>query len=420
MEDTELPDFNTQINQIKTAIENIRESLVASENPTRKKNLDQLAKLSTILHNFENTTKQTLSERNNLLTLADIGGTINSSLDSNEILEVVIDTIIQLTGAERCFLMLRDEENELQIKIGRNWKQETLTPEDKAFSSTILNRVVESGKGILTTNAQEDPRFENQASIIDFKLRSVLCVPLVAKGEIIGTIYIDNRSIPKQFNPDMLTLLEAFANQAAIALQNASLFEGLQESHQELSDAYTNTLEGWAKALELKDKLTQGHTLRVTKLTLRLAKKMNVAEEELTHIQWGAILHDIGKMGIPDSILNKPGKLSNKEWGIMHQHPHYAYEMLSEIEFLKPALDIPLCHHEKWDGSGYPKKLAGEDIPLTARIFCIADVWDAMTSNRPYRQAVPKSEVATYIKEQSGKHFDPKIVDIFLKLINSK
>jgi putative nucleotidyltransferase with HDIG domain len=420
MEDAKLPDINSQIKQIKTVIESIQESLIDSDVPTREKNLNQLAKLSTILYNFENTVKQTLSERNNLLTLADIGGTINSSLDSNEILEIVIDTIIQLTGAERCFLMLRDEESEFKIKIGRNWKQETLTPEEKAFSSTIVNRVVESGKGILTTNAQEDPRFENQASIIDFKLRSVLCVPLEAKGEIIGTIYIDNRSIPEQFNPKMLTLLEAFANQAAIALQNASLFEGLQESHQELSDAYTNTLEGWAKALELKDKVTQGHTLRVAELTLRLAEKMNVDEEELTHIQWGAILHDIGKMGIPDSILNKPGKLTKKEWAIMHRHPNYAYEMLSDIEFLKPALDIPLYHHEKWDGSGYPKKLAGEDIPLAARIFCIADVWDAMTSDRPYREALSKEEVSAHIKEQTGKHFDPKIINIFLKLINSK
>jgi len=189
---------------------------------------------------------------------------------------------------------------------------------------------------------------------------------------------------------------------------------------QELSDAYTNTLEGWAKALELKDKVTQGHTLRVTKLTLRLAKKMNVDEEELTYIQWGAILHDIGKMGIPDSILNKPGKLTKNEWEIMHQHPNYAYEMLSEIEFLKPALDIPLYHHEKWDGSGYPKKLEGENIPLAARIFCITDVWDAMTSDRPYREALSKEEVTAHIKEQTGKHFDPKIVNIFLELIKSK
>lgn len=190
----------------------------------------------------------------------------------------------------------------------------------------------------------------------------------------------------------------------------------LEQAHEKLLSAYDATIEGWSHAMDLRDKETEGHTLRVTKLSEQLGTIMGVEVEDLVYMRRGALLHDIGKLGVPDSILLKPAKLTDEEWTIMRQHPQYAYDMIQPIEYLRPALDIPLCHHEKWDGSGYPRGLKGEEIPLVARIFAVVDVWDALISDRPYRPAWDKEKALTYIKEQSGKHFDPYVVENFLKM----
>jgi putative nucleotidyltransferase with HDIG domain len=183
-----------------------------------------------------------------------------------------------------------------------------------------------------------------------------------------------------------------------------------------LTHAYDATIEGWSHAMDLRDKETEGHTLRVTDLTLRLARAMGASPAELVHIRRGALLHDIGKMGVPDRILLKPDKLTEEEWEIMRKHPTFALEMLELIHYLKPALNIPYSHHERWDGSGYPRGLAGREIPLEARIFAVVDVWDAVTSDRPYRPAWSKEKALNYIEEQSGKQFDPDVVYVFLRL----
>ncbi len=192
------------------------------------------------------------------------------------------------------------------------------------------------------------------------------------------------------FSEEEVRLVSLFADQAALAIENGRLYQGMQQSNQELSIAYEATIEGWSRALDLRDKETEGHTLRVTDLTLQMARKMGVDAEEVVHIRRGALLHDIGKMGVPDRILLKPDVLNDDEWEIMRKHPIFAYEMLSAVEFLRPSLDIPYCHHEKWDGTGYPRKLKEEEIPLVARIFAVADVWDALISDRPYRPAWTK------------------------------
>ena len=191
----------------------------------------------------------------------------------------------------------------------------------------------------------------------------------------------------------------------------------LEEAHEKLLSAYDATIEGWSHAMDLRDKETEGHTLRVTELSEKLGKIMGIENEELVYMRRGSLLHDIGKLGVPDAILLKPDKLTDEEWVIMHQHPKYAYDMIQHIEYLRPALDIPYCHHEKWDGSGYPRGLKGNDIPLQARIFAIIDVWDALTSDRPYRPAWDRKKVLEYIKNQSGKHFDPHVVDQFIKMM---
>jgi putative nucleotidyltransferase with HDIG domain/PAS domain S-box-containing protein len=198
---------------------------------------------------------------------------------------------------------------------------------------------------------------------------------------------------------------------------NSELEDRVHARTWELAEAYDTTLEGWARALELRDKETEGHSRRVTEITLKVARSMNISEEDIEQIRRGAILHDIGKMSVPDEILHKPGKLTDEERNIIKEHPDTAYKLLSPIPFLKKALEIPYSHHEKWDGSGYPQGLKGDDIPLAARIFAIADVWDALGSNRPYNQAWSREKIVLYFVEESGKHFDPIIVNIFLGLI---
>jgi putative nucleotidyltransferase with HDIG domain len=195
------------------------------------------------------------------------------------------------------------------------------------------------------------------------------------------------------------------------------LFDDLQRSNNNLITAYDATLEGWSRALDLRDQDTEGHTLRVTVMTENLARALGVSNEDLIDIHRGALLHDIGKIGIPDNILLKPGSLSDSEWAIMCEHPMIAYNLISPIAFLKGAIDIPYCHHEQWNGSGYPRGLKGEQIPLAARIFSIVDVWDALRSDRPYRKAWPERRVRMYLRERSGKHFDPKVVEAFMELL---
>jgi|GEM_PF-1669730 len=244
-------------------------------------------------------------------------------------------------------------------------------------------------------------------------------VPLVAKGELEGLLEIFQRS---RLSPDddWVNFLEMLAGQAAIALDNAQLFQGMQRSNQEITLAYDATIEGWSHALELRDEDTEGHSARVTNLALELARALGVRAENFGHMRRGGLLHDIGKIGIPDAILHKPGPLTPEEWDKMREHPALAYKLLSGVRYLAPALEIPYCHHEKWDGSGYPRGLKGDKIPLAARIFAIADVFDALTSDRVYRKALSREEALEYIREQAGEHFDPRAVEVFLRLMKEK
>jgi putative nucleotidyltransferase with HDIG domain len=241
----------------------------------------------------------------------------------------------------------------------------------------------------------------------------------MAKSQVKGVLEVFHRS-PVEHDLEWLDFLEALASQTAIAIENASLFNDLQRANLELNLAYNSTLEGWSRALDLRDRETEGHSQRVTELTLQLARAMSVDEAELVHMRRGALLHDIGKLGIPDKILLKPGPLSEEESEIIRKHPTIAFEMLAPIAYLRPALDIPYCHHEKWDGSGYPRGLKGEQISLAARIFAVVDVWDALLSDRPYRKGWPEEEARAYLVEQAGGHFDPQVVDAFLSLLSDE
>lgn len=359
---------------------------------------------------------QLQSGESQLGALMGVGRAINSSVGLKRVLEEVMDSLIELMHAERGFLMLRESNGELKERIARGIDHSNLDKESFNVSRTIVDKVATTGEAILTTNAQEDSRFENQMSVAAYRLRSILCAPLKIKNELIGVIYVDNRAHSGIFQEHELGLIKAYSDQAAVAIDNAQLFDGLQASNDELQRAYKATLEGWVHALDMRDKETEGHTQRVTTLTERLAQSMGVGQADLVHIMRGALLHDIGKMAIPDGILLKPGPLTDDERELIKQHPVYAYNMLKQIDFLLPAIDIPHYHHEKWDGTGYPDGLRGEDIPFAARIFPVIDVYDALVSDRPYRKGLPPDEVRERIKADSGKHFDPQVVDAFMAM----
>jgi HD-GYP domain-containing protein (c-di-GMP phosphodiesterase class II) len=253
--------------------------------------------------------------------------------------------------------------------------------------------------------------YPEPATRTDEKQEHLACVPLFVQETIIGTLCVSHTGA---LTPDSLRVLEAMGNIAANAVFDQ------QRVRRERQQTYDSTLEGWVYALELRDNETKDHTRRVTAMTVELARACGMRGDDLVQVWRGALLHDIGKIAIPDSILLKPGKLTEEEWQIMREHPRYAYDMLISIPFLQAALDIPYYHHEKWDGTGYPYGLQGEDIPLAARIFAVVDVWDALRFDRPYRKAWSEQRVIEHLIALAGTHFDPHIVDIFLDLLQTR
>jgi putative nucleotidyltransferase with HDIG domain/PAS domain S-box-containing protein len=363
--------------------------------------------------------EDTLSHLKQLQVQRTIDQTIASIFDLNLTLDIICSQASNYLGADAVgILLFHPIDLTLNYVAGNGFR----TTHYK--NTRISLSAGPAGKAALTRHAvrvanirRSDPPFKSLSFIIEERFISYLAVPLIAKGELKGVIEIYFRS-ETEFDFEFIEFIESLAFQTAIAIDNLQLFENIQQSNQELVQAYDATIEGWSRAMDLRDKETEQHTIRVTEMAVRMARRMGVKEEEIVHIRRGALLHDIGKMGIPDEILHKPGPLTPEEWVIMKQHPVYAYDMISPIDYLKPALDIPYCHHEKWDGSGYPRGLKGEEIPLAGRIFAVVDVWDALMSDRPYRKAWPKEKVLGYIKEQSGTHFDPEIVAIFLEDID--
>ena len=250
------------------------------------------------------------------------------------------------------------EINRTALSIGR----------DKAGLAALERRIVQ-----VADLAVEDVGFMRTNLVTVERFASYVVVPLIAKGEVKGVLEIFHRS-PLDMDEERTSFLEMLAGQAALAVDNALLFESLEKANIELTMSYDATIEGWSQALELRDQETRGHSGRVLDLTLRLAEFMGLSGKEMQDIRRGVLLHDIGKMGIPDAILHKPGKLTDEEWEVMHKHPQFAYDMLLPIAYLRASLDIPYCHHEKWDGTGYPLGLKGETIPLPASVCAVAEV----------------------------------------------
>jgi PAS domain S-box-containing protein/putative nucleotidyltransferase with HDIG domain len=352
-----------------------------------------------------------------LSALRSIDLAISSSLDLRVTLKVFIEEVVtQLAVDAVNVLLLAPRSEVLEYAASQGFRTSALKHtrvrlgEGYAGVAALENRIVS-----VPDLKVEDNVFARLDLIKGEDFVSYYGVPLVAKGQVKGVLEIFHRS---PLNPDeeWFEFLDSLSLQAAIAIDNNSLFLDLQRSNVELSLAYDNTIEGWSRALDYRDQETEGHSRRVSELTLLIARQFWMSEAELVHVRRGALLHDIGKMGIPDRVLLKPGPLTDEEWKIMRQHPVYSYDLLHPIAYLRPSLDIPYCHHEKWDGTGYPRGLKGEQIPLSARIFAVVDVWDALLSDRPYRPAWTEDRVREHISSNAGSHFDPQVVDVFLKM----
>jgi PAS domain S-box-containing protein len=345
--------------------------------------------------------------------LRTIDNAITSSLDLQVIMNIVLDQVIDHLHVEAAAVLLRRPHSHVfEYKIMRGFVRSSLRHAMVRIGEGYAGQVILERRMLGLRELVDQP---GTLSLLTEPCATYYGVPLIAKGQVEGVLEVFHRA-PLAVDEEWLTFLEMLGGQAAIAIDHAVLFESMQRANSELLLAYTSTLEGWARALELRDKETEGHAQRVTDMTLALAQSMGVGQADLVHVQRGALLHDIGKMGIPDSILLKPGPLTDEEWEIVRMHPVYAYDMLAPIAYLRPALDIPYCHHERWDGTGYPRRLKGEEIPLAARIFAVVDVWDALLFDRPYRKGWPEEKVRAYIQEQSGTHFDPRVVEAFLRL----
>jgi putative nucleotidyltransferase with HDIG domain/PAS domain S-box-containing protein len=343
--------------------------------------------------------------------------TTNLSLSLKTVLEKVTDSL-HVDAAD--ILLISSHTQMLEFAAGRGFQTHGIELTQLRVGQGHAGGAALEQRTIFIPDLRDTQEpFLRAALIARENFVSFYCVPLIAKGNVVGVLEVFHRS-PLDPDQTWLDFLHALAGQASIAIDSGHLFHDLQRRNVDLVLAYDSTIEGWSKALDLRDKETEGHTLRVTEMTIKLARAAGIPEAEIIHVKRGALLHDIGKMGVPDTILHKPGKLTDDEWDIMRQHPAYAYDMLYSIEYLRPALSIPYSHHEKWDGTGYPQGLKGEQIPLSARLFSIVDVWDALRSNRPYRQSWPDEKVHEYIRSEAGAYFDSKAVELFLHVINGK
>jgi len=354
-----------------------------------------------------------------LMAIHALDTAISASLDVQVLLDELLHQLTGDLGVDAADVMLISPDGwTLACAAAYGFKlRQGCSLHEVRLGEGLVGRAALERKTLLQTAMTEEYPPVELERLAGEEIISRIALPMLAKGELKGVLEVFYRR-SMDFDPEWLEYLETLAGQAAIAIDNAQLFDQAQRSSQELSTAYDTTLEGWARALELRDRETEGHTRRAAELTIRLGQRLGMSEDELVHVWRGALLHDIGKLGIPDDILSKPGALTDEEWEVMREHPRLGYELLKPIPYLHAALEIPWCHHERWNGSGYPRGLKGEEIPMAARIFAVADVWDALRSDRPYRPAWESQTARAYIVQHSGIQFDPQVVEVFEHLLD--
>ncbi|MBI4559259.1 MAG: HD domain-containing protein [Candidatus Hydrogenedentes bacterium] len=344
-----------------------------------------------------------------LAAIYDANKIIASERDLRKLFARVLDQIFTLVPAHNGVIMLKEEKTgELVTECVKSGSPKG----DVMISKTIVRRAFEARDAIITYNAADDSRFGAGASIIAQNIASAMCTPLLHQDETLGVIYLDTRGTTNAFSQGDLELLVAFAGPAAIAIKNAQYLAKLEQ-------AYQDTLIVLANAIELRDHYTVGHTWRVTNFALEIARQLGWSDEQQKICQMGGVLHDVGKIAIDDAILRKPGKLTDEEYAKMKVHPERGARLMRDIEFLVPLIPYALYHHERYDGRGYPYGLKGEDIPLEGRLLAVADTFDAMTSNRPYRKGLdPEIAIAEVIKGK-GTQFDPVCADAMVECYRS-
>ncbi|MCK9486609.1 MAG: HD domain-containing protein [Dehalococcoidia bacterium] len=354
------------------------------------------------------------AERLNALRLIDV--TITGSLDVNVTLNVLLDQATTILGVDAASVLLVDAfTGKLRFAQGHGFRSRRIQERAMSVGEGLAGRVAATGRTVYVADLLEEHSLLGEDLIAEEGFRSYHGIPLVAKGATKGVLELF-RHTPFVPNADWTDFVHAIATQAAIALDNAQLFDDMQRANLALEEAYNSTLEGWARTLELRDHETGGHSERVVALSREIGREAGFDASELADLKRGALLHDLGKVAIPDAVLLKPGPLNEEEWTIMRKHPEYGYRLLSGIPYLSEAVKVTYSHHERWDGTGYPDGLRGEHIPALARAFSLADVYDALRSERPYKQPWARTDVIAYIKDQSGLLFDPEMVEAFKRL----
>jgi putative nucleotidyltransferase with HDIG domain len=354
--------------------------------------------------------------RGDLSALLRVSLALSGSLDLTVVMQTAIDAAVEVLGFDTGAIY-RIEDGELVL--GATTPElppdfpDTLRVAPLADHPTIA-RALGRRAPVVLADASAAALTPAEFAVTEARaLTSVMYIPLLVEGRSEGVMIVGSQWHLIEFSAHDADVCRTLSAQVALALQNAKLMKAQKAAADELADAYDATIEGWSLALEMRDQETLGHTQRAARLACELARALGISDAELPHVRMGALLHDIGKMVVPDAILHKPGPLDDAEWVVMRAHPVVAQEFLSRIEYLQPGLDIPYCHHERWDGSGYPRGLKGPDIPLAARIFAVIDVYDALTSDPPYRAAWSPHDALEHIRHRAGSDFDPAVVEVF-------
>jgi HD-GYP domain-containing protein (c-di-GMP phosphodiesterase class II) len=343
-----------------------------------------------------------------LATVYRVTSLIHAESDTDRLLPLVMDAILEVVPADRAFLLLLDADGRPAPVVGRDRTSDRRPAEAPGLSRTIVSECIEKGLSILSDNAMLDGRFRETDSIVSQHITSAMCAPLESRGEILGAIYVDTVGKANAFDESQLELLGAIAHQAGVAIERARLLD-------EIAERLYETVQTLVAAIEAEDPYTHGHSERVMRYALAVGHAMRLSDEELQHLRMASLLHDIGKIGVRDDVLNKPAGLTEEERALFDKHPGIGAGILGHIRKVDPVVQAVLHHHERWDGAGYPDKLAGERIPLLARIIHVADAYDAMTTDRPYRARAPESKAVAELRDRAGVDFAPAVVDAFLQ-----
>lgn len=350
-----------------------------------------------------------------LTAIRSIDQAIMSSMDLRITFNILLDRTLSQLSLDAAAILLLRQNSRLEYAAWRGLSAVNLASMSVRLGDLQAGRAALDQHTIIIPDYNTAEGWTSEVMTRE-QFRGYCAVPLITKGQVKGVLEVFSKS-PLSVDMEWIEFLESLAGLAAISIENATLVETIQRTNTELSVAYDSTLLGWAQTVELRERYKQGRTRRMADQTLDLARMLGVEERDLPHIYRGVLLHDIGMLSIPETILLKAGRLTVQERALIEKHPEYANQIIKSIEYLRPALDIPYAHHEKWDGSGYPRGLKGENIPLPARLFAVIDVWDALTHHRPYRNAFSETDALAYLREQSGRHFDPKVVEAFLRLL---